>query len=218
MDRRSRVASFVKQTVSQVSQYYPSNENGASSRTLSFSSITTSSTSTTSSSLPASENTELLLYPAFSHYAPNENNWKTHIYGWLFIPGTMNRKNRLIYTIMKQLVGINQQNSYLEPTLKERFSPFIAKYLPNVDLILMTDNNEDSFNLSSQDGFFHHTITTTKKPNILCIKTRDELVISPSTQVYNMNNAGIGIISDIDDTIKDSGILVINEHYYEIFL
>lgn len=191
-----------------------------------------------------------------------DGKYKVDVAGWMSCPGLMTRKNRLIFSLVKQIIkydvtsnqalqklesdGLKQDilqenasdNETLassdsislapsiesrpssglhnhEETLKERLSSFIARYVANAELTIIigsedireTKNLISTAVLTDGNGCFNSTIIVDYKPSVIqVLATRDETVCS-FQETSIIPNKGVAIISDIDDTVKVTGVI-----------
>lgn len=97
--------------------------------------------------------------------------------------------------------------------IKERLSNFIARSIPSAQLIITIGSpNEEIPALtrsiqSDQNGHFEVFITTTYEPTIVQVKTSTDDTIFAFQDINLVTSSGLGIISDIDDTVKLTGVV-----------
>ena len=100
-----------------------------------------------------------------------------------------------------------------EETLKARLAPFLTRPVAfrTIDITFsgLTDEHGESMKVfhaeTNNAGRFSTRITLDNKPSIVSVQAHDKLVTFE--EVIDVEPEGISIISDIDDTIKDTGIL-----------
>ncbi|CAH6720937.1 hypothetical protein CLIB1444_04S11298 [[Candida] jaroonii] len=200
------------------------------------------------------------LMPTYS-IPMGDGKYKVDVAGWMSCPGLMTRKNRLIFSLVKQIIkydvtsnqalqklesdnlrqDILQENASdnetiasseslapsiessrpssglhnHEETLKERLSSFIARYVANAELTIIigsedireTKNLKSVAVLTDGNGCFSSTVEVDYKPSVIQVSaTRDETVCS-FQETSIIPNTGVAIISDIDDTVKVTGVI-----------
>ena len=106
-------------------------------------------------------------------------------------------------------------NASLNPddVIKERLSSFFARSIPNTELSITIGSESKVDNLKqlyiSTDGYGHFetTIEVPYKPSVIQASSKlvDTVFAFQDINVYS--NSGIGIISDIDDTVKLTGVI-----------
>lgn len=97
-----------------------------------------------------------------------------------------------------------------EQVLRQRIAGFMNKHLPNVNLLttLYNGSNDkmDQITVSDNSGGFNILLSTEFKPagaKVKCLETG----LVQDCQIFYVENSGVGLISDIDDTIKHTGIV-----------
>lgn len=100
-------------------------------------------------------------------------------------------------------------NSVEETIMKERFAPFVAQPLVNavLDITIIDDKeNATSTTLHSHtSGKFGTALRLTFKPTLIKIHVRNT-PYSVQQDLMDVSYEGISLISDIDDTIKHTGV------------
>ncbi|CAX42673.1 actin filament organizing protein, putative [Candida dubliniensis CD36] len=196
------------------------------------------------------------LFPSYTRY--QDGKYFVDVQGWVFTPGVMNRKNRVVLSVVKQIMkqretsraalnsiendstmkqevfnpdstssdaesiisvdsshSSQSSNASINPddVIKERLSSFFARSIPNTELSITigSESNVDKLKqLSiSTDGYGHFetTIEVPYKPSVIQASSKlvDTVFAFQDIKVYS--NSGIGIISDIDDTVKLTGVI-----------
>lgn len=192
----------------------------------------------------------ITLYPTYTRYM--DNAYHIDIGGWLSCPGLMTRKNRLILSLVKQIIrydsatsisnlesdqlkpdifndsdnetiaSVDSSNSQVlqapvsgEDTLRERLGYFIARFIANAELTITVGSEEDletskliSMNLLTDgNGCFSQCISVPYKPSVVqVVATNDEAVFA-FQEVHIVDALGVAVISDIDDTVKLTGVI-----------
>lgn len=97
-------------------------------------------------------------------------------------------------------------------TLKERLAGFIARSIPNVELEI-TIESDDIEELSTHkittdlNGNFNVCVECNYKPSTLKISAVKDESICAYLDIMLIEDVGVGIISDIDDTVKLTGVI-----------
>ncbi|KAI5959480.1 uncharacterized protein KGF55_005308 [Candida pseudojiufengensis] len=101
----------------------------------------------------------------------------------------------------------------IQDRIKERLAGFLAKSVANAHLkISIGSENSNEKNIteheiiSDKSGNFETTIEVNYKPSIIIARSVVDETIFKIGEVMIIPNSGLGIISDIDDTIKHTGI------------
>ncbi|SSD58667.1 uncharacterized protein SCODWIG_00428 [Saccharomycodes ludwigii] len=226
-------------------------------------------------------NAKIVIYPIYSTFNSVENLYLTHVKGNIYLPGVMNRKNRLIYSLCKQLMrkptnsdtlttlienqeisrndsmhhndiddtasvassafpsslasspsssssspSSSSSSSSSSPDLSSvisskntntsensnkifdsRISGFLSKGVNNCQISLYVDNQLYANLKSDELGNFECLLTTIKMPNNVTCKCLLNSNISNSINVVHYSESAISVISDIDDTIKHTGVV-----------
>ncbi|CAH2355691.1 phosphatidate phosphatase App1p [[Candida] railenensis] len=97
-------------------------------------------------------------------------------------------------------------------TLKERLAGFIARSIPNVELeITIESDNIDELSThkitTDLNGNFNVCVECNYKPSTLKISAVKDESICAYSEVMLIEDVGVGIISDIDDTVKLTGVI-----------
>lgn len=212
----------------------------------------------------------ITLFPTYTRKA-DDGKYHIDVGGWLYCPGLMTRKNRLIFSLIKQIIrydsthsanqaisnlesdnlqqdilndqGNNSDNESIESdsslnllkpsttsnssrpassisnngeeTLKDRLSYFIARFISNAELTIvigsedsLDTNQVKSFNVMTDDqGCFNNTVIVDYKPSVIQVMATQEEKVFACQEVMFVPNYGVGVISDIDDTIKLTGVI-----------
>lgn len=236
------------------------------------------------------EDATITLYPTYTRLG-DDNKYHVDIGGWLSCPGLMTRKNRLIFSLVKQIikydsnqsqqeqalnnlesdslkpdmfndansesdsivsegsslnldtpdsaqflhkhstsnnvtsngeVGVDHNNESTrgtftsnEMTFKERLGYFMARFIANAELTVVigseqelpTDQLKSEDFLTDGNGCFNKSISVDYKPSVVQVTAKRNDSIFTCEPIYLVPNDGIAIISDIDDTIKLTGVI-----------
>ncbi|RLV93829.1 Phosphatidate phosphatase APP1 [Spathaspora sp. JA1] len=110
---------------------------------------------------------------------------------------------------------VSSNGSTTEDLIKERLACFIARSIPNSEILIVIGSVEsiDVEDIVTQtvftdnNGHFETTLEVTYKPSVVQAKSANTETIFAFQDVLLLPNGGIGIISDIDDTIKLTGVI-----------
>lgn len=180
--------------------------------------------------------------------------------GWMWCPGIMSRKNRLVLSLAKQVASYNSGesaqnaverlghdpalllmltpdsettsdtesvvsagstassvdgNSSTEVLIKERLSSFIARSVSKAQLSVLVGAVDSSLANSlvtntiytDINGHFECEIFTPYEPSVVQVSSTIDETICACQEVTIMKNSGLGVISDIDDTVKLTGVI-----------
>lgn len=206
--------------------------------------------------------TMLTLFPSFTKPVTaadsqsNQDGYLVSVRGWMWCPGIMSRKNRLVLSLAKQLTkggasGNEIQNraiekilqdsessldadtydieslssasiespysdsSYVDKTIKERLSSFIATSIAKASLSIVIGSEDYSFAdhlvqvslFTDGRGHFEQEIFVPYKPSIVKVTASTDNSVYGFQEVTIVCPSGFGIISDIDDTVKHTGVI-----------
>lgn len=109
----------------------------------------------------------------------------------------------------------NSASTNSDDMLKERLSSFMARSIPSAKLEIMIGSVKslDLQNLSTtitstdNNGHFEVCVAVDYEPSIVQVKSTTEEQVFAFQDLMLMPNDGIGWISDIDDTIKYTGVI-----------
>ncbi|QBM87122.1 Phosphatidate phosphatase APP1 [Metschnikowia aff. pulcherrima] len=183
--------------------------------------------------------------------------------GWMWCPGLMLRKNRLVLSLAKQVTKgrssraaqsavdrLNHDPNLLQDSsrdtlddyndiesiasssssvtssaaselasvdqlIKERLSSFIARSIPKAHLQVVIGASDPSKACSlcekslftDINGHFECDIFTHYEPSVIQVTCKNDETITTCQEVHIMPVAGFGVISDIDDTVKLTGVI-----------
>lgn len=196
------------------------------------------------------KDTRIKLYPTYTRQL--DNRYFVDVSGWISAPGAMNRKNRVMMSVIKQLMKRDNQDAELEnaylPThqvhhresesdnesiqsvssdqsvvsasspnsdavINERFADFFAKSIPNTEIKITIGSESkeeeviDEVVMTDGYGYFHTTIEVNYKPSAIVAASVVTNTIFAIENIMIVPNSGLGVISDIDDTVKLTGVV-----------
>lgn len=210
----------------------------------------------------------ITLFPSYTRKVGDE--YLVDVRGWLWCPGLMTRKNRLILSLAKQLTrstnlarqdqvvgklederlsqdvynpddsselssidsdltSISTAESRRDTTaelqslasnagsdalLRQRMGSFIARSLPGIEIrvivgsieALPTNSLEHAMLTTDVNGHFEGTVRVKYEPAVIQVQPLQNETIFSMQDVIVYPNHGMAIISDIDDTIKLTGV------------
>ncbi|KAK9453534.1 hypothetical protein V1511DRAFT_483046 [Dipodascopsis uninucleata] len=96
-----------------------------------------------------------------------------------------------------------------EKSLQERIAPFISRPVSEEDVIINVGSTEtEEYStysvITGQSGHFGVRLRLNYEPSIACIECGDDLITVEEVKVIEPE--GVSLISDIDDTVKHTGI------------
>lgn len=208
--------------------------------------------------------TTFTLFPSYTRSAISEDGtagYKVGARGWMWCPGTMSRKNRLILSLAKQVARVGGNSLDLaaaeaamrldqDPQLKqdtlidsdvesllssssasaslgnpslvsetdmlvrERLSSFIAKSIPRAELQILVGAEDSKVSplvsatvYTDGNGHFDTELFVPYRPSVVQVNAVADPAVCAFEEVVPVPLDGLGIISDIDDTVKLTGVI-----------
>lgn len=100
-----------------------------------------------------------------------------------------------------------------EELMKERLASFIARSIPNAALTVVIGSHVVHSEIAEKEVFtdasgnFETTVQTSYLPSVIQVKANSDDTIFSFQDVMFVPGEGIGVISDIDDTVKLTGVI-----------
>lgn len=208
--------------------------------------------------------TVVTLFPSFTRQVSaadstlNQDGYLVSLRGWMWCPGLMSRKNRLVLSLAKQLTkgggsvsddfsqraieklsrdsaslldvdgsdtdslgsasvadSTHSDPSGIDKLIHNRLSSFIATSIAKASLkavvgaedVALTNELVETQLYTDAKGHFEKEIFVTYKPSIFQVRASADSSIYAFQEVIIAPLAGFGIISDIDDTVKHTGVI-----------
>ncbi|GEQ70688.1 hypothetical protein JCM33374_g4367 [Metschnikowia sp. JCM 33374] len=214
--------------------------------------------------------TTFTLFPSYTRQVTAEESpadrkgYIVGVRGWMWCPGLMSRKNRLVLSLAKQVTkgrslratqnAVDRLNhdpdllqdfskeslddfadtesipsstststtnsatselASVDQLIKERLSSFIARSIPKAHLkvVIGASDPQQAASLCEKslftdiNGHFECDIFTPYEPSIIQVTSNTDETITTCQEVHIMPSGGFGIISDIDDTVKLTGVI-----------
>lgn len=199
---------------------------------------------------------KIVLFPTYTRKG-DDGKYHVDVGGWLSCPGLMTRKNRLIFSLVKQVIrydsvvskqaidnlesdnlkqDIFNENSDTESVisegslasstnsigtksgedlLRERLAYFIARFIANAELTITVGSKNDmpTNELKSVDiltdgnGCFNLCIIVDYEPSVVQVVAKHDETVFEISDLNIVPDTGVAIISDIDDTVKLTGVI-----------
>lgn len=208
-------------------------------------------------SLPS--NTQFTLYPSYTRKI--DGKYIVTVRGWMWCPGNMSRKNRLVLSLAKQVTRSNDDTAQVavdrlehDPTLSQniatedesdsasistsasngsgatsassqlrdsdarlrsRLSSFLARSIPNAGLAIVV-GAADSLKatelrlvsvVTDPNGHFKAEIDVSYAPSVVQVVSKIDEAVCAFQEIHHVEYNGYGVISDIDDTVKLTGVI-----------
>ena len=169
---------------------------------------------------PIDDDENVILFPTFA-VEDGPSSWIAHIRGWIFEPEVGEKRLFLLGELEKLLrntFGLRQEEieskpATLVPHFAERAGMFLADNERRERLVVTIAGDTFTLGRSEPDGHFEGEVTLRRvagKPGEwtevrAVTRQQDPRVFAGKVQF--IGRRGISVVSDIDDTIKDSNVL-----------
>lgn len=152
----------------------------------------------------------------------NSTHWLIPIHGWIYEPEYDSKKRKLAIKGMGKLFRVEDESEKMY--LNKRMMPFVAdnQSMKYVRVQFNGDDISHKIKRSSKDGHFVHHLEVHQDhlhpvDGIVTYQAIDEPRAFRG-HVHLVQEEGVGIISDIDDTVKITNYLNKSEFYKNTFL
>jgi len=155
----------------------------------------------------------VVFFPTSASQNKNKNSWDFKIHGWVFEKEEQDLSRRLLQKLFKESfegVANLKDGSEQLSTLKQRLKWFLVDNKRNKKLTVKLDNQPRILEKTAANGHSVTPITLNKRvknPQWLSYKVEDKYQRNFTGEVQLIPEEGLSVISDIDDTIKDSNVL-----------
>ena len=164
--------------------------------------------------------TKLSVYPAIGYPVADSGMWRVTVSGFAWHPpGELNRRQRMMIGMLRNVMGVTQEQLQT-PTFESRINQFMATACSKLVLAIKINGQLFSIRKSTRrNGSFSDVVSVPK--TLLSSKAVDagnvdaadfSLVSESGDHVFTSGKIllyprrGLSIVSDIDDTIKDSQV------------
>ncbi|MCI0505015.1 MAG: DUF2183 domain-containing protein [Gammaproteobacteria bacterium] len=154
----------------------------------------------------------VILFPTNAQFDVKQNRWLAHIHGWVFEPEQDSAWRNSFIISLRAFLNIDQ-NSPEHPLFKARARMFLVDNEGDKDIALQVRGQNIQAHKTGDNGHFE-MLAPLEIEHGACIKWLDIRVITPQDDQRNFSGniqcveeQGISVISDIDDTIKQSNVL-----------
>lgn len=110
--------------------------------------------------------------------------------------------------------GLEERKVSNDDMIRKRLSNFMAQSVPNTEIMVELKRSDTKDNAGTEgktvftdsNGHFNDTVVTRYKPTLIYTRsvTNEDIEASRSTLIVPPD--GLGIVSDIDDTVKNTGV------------
>jgi len=164
--------------------------------------------------------TKMSVYPAIGYPVADAGSWRVTVSGFAWHPpGELNRRQRMMIRVLRNVMGVTNEQLQT-PTFESRINQFMATACPKLALAIKIDNQLFPIRKRTRrNGSFSDVISVPRdllpskvvnqgKVDIadfsLVSETGDQVFATGKVLLYPRR--GLSIVSDIDDTIKDSQV------------
>lgn len=158
----------------------------------------------------------VLMFPTNAVFDKNTQRWRLSIHGWVYEPETDSVWRKGLIRSLALFVGV-EENTPDETRFKKRTAMFLVDNERSKNIVLSADKNTPTQHFSAPttgaNGHFEFNATLlpgqSQCSQWLNLKVRTNGGDNRKLlgQVQCLAHEGISVISDIDDTIKDSNVL-----------
>lgn len=160
--------------------------------------------------LKADEN--ILLFPTNARLDSESKQWQLHIHGWVFEPEADSVwRNGTVYTL-RQALGVEKSTPEAE-RFTARTAMFLVDNEAEKNIVMKIGNHYFAAPTTKSNGHFEFTVNL-DSAQTSCLGWLPTMALTPATDqrtftgnIQCITNKGISVISDIDDTIKQSNVL-----------
>ena len=158
----------------------------------------------------------VLLFPTNAVYDKSSQRWKLNIHGWVYEPETDSVWRVGLIKSLALFVGV-KKNTADEQRFTQRTAMFLVDNERNKNIVLSTVTNTPTQHFSAPttgaNGHFEFDASLSQGQSqcskwlTLNVRTNGGDHRNLKGQIQCLSHNGISVISDIDDTIKDSNVL-----------
>jgi phosphatidate phosphatase APP1 len=167
------------------------------------------------------------LYPTIGRRAPGEPAWQVAVHGRIVRPWHDNLQRRLVMKLLRQTMKIDFEDIQSD-IFQERMDPFWVKPCRRRRVHVQVEGAVYPLRKRSRgSGHFHAAIRvpfalsrhTDSQPGSMVLATENGRAVDPSATIARLiPPCGTSVISDIDDTIKESEVFDRRQMFRNTFL
>ena len=159
----------------------------------------------------------VVLFPTMAYPVDEGREWEVNIHGWVFRP----KPRELTLSVLEFSLGLNIEKKASEKALfEERARLFLADSKRGRQITVRLGKQSATLYKSASNGHFYGILRLTDKqmrelqnavggasPSLDLALFQDNREVGFPKIIYPINETGLSVISDIDDTIKVTEIL-----------
>ncbi len=167
---------------------------------------------------PISDDEEVVAFPTYGYQ--EADNWIVPIHGVIRVRETDSIRRRAMLSLIGSTIEV-EKDSEAERIMRRRLQPFIADNERGKELSIVLGGKTHKLSASSADGVFRTPLKLTREDAQPLLDQAtpaggwlEYQFVMPSKdtrqftgRVLLLNDRGLSVISDIDDTVKDSNVL-----------
>jgi hypothetical protein len=164
-------------------------------------------TSTNSAAAATRPTQRTVLFDAAAFYEPTAASWVLPLHAWVHTPADSIARKAAIAALFKAKYGLDVTDA-TRATFDQRINVLLADNMPNDSPRIMVDDLAYRLPATAANGHTRFEAVLKGPPDDTALPNR---ISSPTSEalafVQRVTTEGVSIISDIDDTVKDSGVL-----------
>ncbi len=169
----------------------------------------------------------VIFFPTFGQFDPQAGVWNLDIHGWIFEPETDSRKRAAALGLLRRVLGLEADAEETE-MFRQRARSFLVDNERGKELSIRLAGRTHTLGKSAANGHFQATLRLTKEEAEAALRMQtapgggellaaarwlsfeaitpvgDKRTFSGAAQL--IEDRGLSVISDIDDTIKESNV------------
>ena len=153
---------------------------------------------------------KVLLFPTNARFDNKLQKWVIPVHGWVFEPEANSTWRKAMIKTFEKIIGV-EKNTPEENIFKTRTRMFLVDNERAKNIVVAINGKQFAAPTTGANGHFQFNaqLQQTHCNQWLAVNviTRQHDQRHFSGQVQCVNTSGISVISDIDDTIKDSNVL-----------
>lgn len=167
---------------------------------------------------PISDDEEVVAFPTYGYQ--EAENWVVPIHGVIRERETDSIRRRAMLSLIERTIEV-EKDSEAERLMRARLQPFIADNERGKELSIVLGSKTHKLTASSADGVFRTSLKLTREEAQPLLEQAEKAAgwleyrfVMPSKdtrqftgRVLLLNDSRLSVISDIDDTVKDSNVL-----------
>ncbi|CAM2070535.1 DUF2183 domain-containing protein [Sulfidibacter corallicola] len=148
---------------------------------------------------------EIVFFPSLAKQSA-EGTWQAQVHGWIFEPEFDSRTRRALAASLRKALGdLTDSEARL---FEERMRWFLVDNERGKRITILLGEHQFTLDKSDASGHFHGEMTLPEKsPDSFAAVTSPRDTRLFRGRLHRVSDGGWAVVSDIDDTIKISGVL-----------